>query len=234
MDKFIPVITIDGTSGVGKGTISAMLATYLNWHYLDSGALYRITAYASHHNNTDIENEQKIADLARNLIIDFQASGEILLDNQDISTFIRTEQVGMMASKIAAYPGLRQVLLDKQRSFCKSPGLVADGRDMGTTIFPNAKLKIFLTASAQERGKRRYKQLKDKETHANMSGSNLLQQNELNLADIIRKIEERDHQDMNRASSPLKPAHDAVIIDTTSLTIDEVFNQVLAHYNKSE
>jgi len=140
----------------------------------------------------------------------------------------------MMASKIAAYPGLRQVLLDKQRSFCKSPGLVADGRDMGTTIFPNAKLKIFLTASAQERGKRRYKQLKDKETHANMSGSNLLQQNELNLADIIRKIEERDHQDMNRASSPLKPAHDAVIIDTTSLTIDEVFNQVLAHYNKSE
>ncbi|MBF0265192.1 MAG: (d)CMP kinase [Gammaproteobacteria bacterium] len=229
-----PVITIDGTSGVGKGTISSMLASHLQWHYLDSGALYRITAYTALKKGIDLANEQAITDLANSLSISFLASGEILVDKYDISSAIRTEQVGMSASKVATYPKLRKALFNKQRSFLKAPGLVADGRDMGTTIFPDAKLKIFLTASAEERGKRRYKQLKDKETHAIMPSSNLLQKNDLDLSDIIRKIEQRDHQDMNRASSPLKPADDAVIIDTTLLTINDVFNQVLTLLNKSE
>lgn len=224
----IPVITIDGTSGVGKGTISSLLAEHLHWNYLDSGALYRLTGYAVRNKCIAFDNEEKITKLASELLIKFLTSGEILLDNQDVSAAIRTEQAGMDASNVAALPRLRHALLQKQRDFLTYPGLVADGRDMGTTIFPDAPLKIFLTASAEERGKRRYKQLKDKETGARISGSNLLQQKELDLSEIIRKIEERDHQDMNRTSSPLKPADDAIIIDTTSLTIDEVFSQVLA------
>ena len=144
MSVSLPVITIDGTSGVGKGTISALLAEHLGWNYLDSGALYRITAYAARQKQIDFANEQEVTHLAADLSIKFLTSGEIIVENQDISSQIRTEQAGMDASKVAALPSLRQALLQKQRDFLTTPGLVADGRDMGTTIFPDALLKIFL------------------------------------------------------------------------------------------
>ena len=239
MDKPINVITVDGPSGAGKGTLTQMLAQHFEWHILDSGALYRILGVACEQANIDLtqqsldsKTQEQITEIAKNMLIDFKVNQqnkqvEAYLNGNNLGNTIRTDEAGQAASKVAAISSVRDVLLDKQKSFAQAPGLVADGRDMGTVVFPDAPVKIFLTASAEERGKRRYKQLKDKETSARMSGSNLLQQNELDLSEIIQKIEERDHQDINRASSPLKPADDAIIIDTTSLTIDEVFSQVL-------
>lgn len=215
----IPVITLDGPSGVGKGTISALLAKKLHWHYLDSGALYRLTGLACIQKEIAFDDHQVVAQIAETLPVEFLPDGGILLENQEVEALIRTESAGNNASKVAAIPSVREALLKRQRTFLQSPGLVADGRDMGTTIFPDAPLKVFLTASAEERAKRRYKQLIEK-------GNNV------NIENLRVEIEERDRRDMNRTASPLKPAPDAHIIDTSVLTIDEVFEKVMCLYDR--
>jgi len=216
----VPVITVDGPSGVGKGTISQLLACRFGWHFLDSGALYRLTALAALRHGVAFDDEPVVAAIAAALDVSFQAgeNGEvkISLENQDVTTDIRTEEAGHNASKVAALPMVREALLQRQRDFATAPGLVADGRDMGTTVFPQAELKIFLTASAEVRAERRYKQLKEKGFDAN-------------LMSLIEEIEQRDERDRSRSSSPLRPAEDAVSIDTSSKTIDEVMAEVLSH-----
>jgi CMP/dCMP kinase len=224
----IPVITIDGPSGVGKGTLSGLVASHFNWNYLDSGALYRITAYAALNNHidlTDAENsEAQITKLALSLNIHFKNNGDVMLNNNNISQQIRTQQCGNNASIIAALPKVREALLQKQKDFCMLPGLVADGRDMGTVVFPQASYKIFLTASAEERGKRRYKQLQNYNENAIFTGSPEII---TSVEEIIDEIEQRDERDMNRSVSPLIPAKDAIVIDTSNMSIDEVFNKIL-------
>jgi len=216
----VPVITVDGPSGVGKGTISQLLARRFGWHFLDSGALYRLTALAAQRHAVALDDEAGVVAIAAALDVTFQASdnGEvkILLENQDVTNDIRTEEAGNNASKVAALPAVREALLQRQRDFATAPGLVADGRDMGTTVFPQAKLKFFLTASAEVRAERRYKQLKEKGFDAN-------------LMSLIEEIQQRDERDRSRSASPLRPAEDAVSIDTSSKTIDEVMAEVLAH-----
>jgi len=216
----IPVITVDGPSGVGKGTISQLLARHLGWHFLDSGALYRLTALAAQRHDIALDDEPAVAAVAAALDVVFQASenGEvnIVLENQDVSDDIRTEQAGNNASKVAALPAVRDALLQRQRDFAIAPGLVADGRDMGTTVFPQADLKVFLIASAEVRAERRYKQLKEKGFDAN-------------LMSLIEEIQQRDERDRSRSVSPLRPAEDAVSIDTSSKSIDEVMAEVLLH-----
>lgn len=223
MTENIPVITVDGPSGVGKGTISHLLATKLGWHFLDSGALYRLTALAAVNRGVALEDEPKVAEIARSLDVEFLAadSGEvrIVLENQDVSNDIRTETAGNNASKVAALPAVREALLQRQRDFAAAPGLIADGRDMGTTVFPQAAKKFFLTASAAVRAERRYKQLKEKGFDANLSS-------------LIEEIEQRDERDRSRSASPLRPADDAVSIDTSDKSIDEVFSEVLSHCNE--
>ena len=213
MSDFVPVITIDGPSGSGKGTVTQRVADHLGWHVLDSGALYRLLGLAASKANVDFSNENKISSLADNLNVEFDGD-VILLDGQDVSNQIRTETAGNNASKVAAMPAVRAALLDWQRRYATPPGLVADGRDMGTTVFPDAKVKIFLTASAGERAKRRHKQLKEKGLPAN-------------LAALTAEIEERDARDRNRAASPLVPAPDAITIDSTGTDIDRVVEIVL-------
>lgn len=211
------VITIDGPSGSGKGTLSQMLARYLGFHLLDSGALYRLVALAAMKRNLDISNEQIITPVALNLNVRFTVSDHsmsVLLDDENVTEAIRQEAVGMGASQIAAYAGVRSALLERQRAFAVPPGLVADGRDMGTVVFPDAVAKIFLTASAEARAERRFKQLQQK-------GENV------DKAALIADIRERDTRDSNRPVSPLKPAEDAVIIDSTLIGINEVFNEML-------
>ena len=213
----IPVITVDGPSGSGKGTISRQIAHQLNWHFLDSGALYRLVALGAMKTGIELEqeaSEARLADYARQLDVRFVSEDPaeepvILLDNQDVTGDIRTEICGNAASKVAALPAVREALLQRQRDFQQLPGLVADGRDMGTTVFPSARLKIFLTASAAERAKRRHKQLREKGI-------------DVNLAALEKDIAERDERDGSRATSPLKPANDAVILDTSVMGIDEV------------
>ncbi|MCU7837129.1 MAG: (d)CMP kinase [gamma proteobacterium symbiont of Taylorina sp.] len=218
----IGLITIDGPGGVGKGTISALVAEQLGWHYLDSGALYRLTALAcvqkgiSLEKNDDNTNEQ-IADVAQALDVKFLSQGGILLEGQEVEAQIRTEVAGNNASKVAVIDKVRNALFLRQKDFLQVPGLVADGRDMGTTIFPEAPLKIFLTASAQERAKRRYKQLIEKGITVKMP-------------DLVAEIQQRDERDMNRLASPLKPAQDAQTIDTSELSIKEVFAKVMRLY----
>jgi cytidylate kinase len=214
----VPIITIDGPSGSGKGTISRRIADRLGWHLLDSGALYRLVAYAGKLAGVSPADEPRFAEIARTLDVRFgadeQNQEQIWLGGREISRNIRTEQAGEGASQVAAMPAVRAALVDRQHAFAAPPGLVADGRDMGTVIFPDAKLKIFLTASADERARRRYKQLKDKGLSAN-------------LAALSQEIAERDRRDASRPIAPLKPADDAVIVDSTSMTIDEVVARVL-------
>lgn len=213
MAEPVPVITIDGPSGSGKGTVSARLAEALGWHILDSGALYRLTGLAVEKAGIGFENPRKAAEIAANLDVRF-ANGRVLLDGEDVTLAIRTEQAGNNASKVAAMPEVRAALLDWQRRAARPPGLVADGRDMGTTVFPDAPFKVFLTASAEERAKRRYKQLKEKGLPAN-------------IEQLAAEIRERDERDRTRSASPLVPAADALVVDSTGMTIDEVVETLL-------
>ncbi|MET0983830.1 MAG: (d)CMP kinase [Steroidobacteraceae bacterium] len=214
-----PILTIDGPSGSGKGTISRRLASVLGWHLLDSGALYRLVAHAGSQAGLAPDDEAGHAALAAKLDIVFsmdeRGEEQIWLGGTEVSRAIRTETAGEGASRVAAMPAVRASLVDRQRAFARPPGLVADGRDMGTVIFPSADLKIFLTASAEERARRRHKQLKDKGMG-------------VSLAALSLEIAERDRRDSTRPVSPLKPAADAVLVDSTSMTIDEVVEQVLA------
>ena len=215
----VPVIAVDGPSGVGKGTISQLLTRRFGWHFLDSGALYRLTALAARRQDVAFDDLAGLARVARELPVEFRpvelGDVEVFLEGQEVSKEIRTEQAGNDASKVAAVPAVREALLERQRAFRLAPGLVADGRDMGTTVFPDAPLKIFLTASARVRAERRYKQLKDKGFDAN-------------LHSLFVEIEERDERDRNRAVSPLRPAGDAVVIDTSDMGIEQVLAAVLA------
>jgi len=212
------VIAIDGPSGAGKGTLSQLVARHLGYCLLDSGALYRLTALSATRKGVDLSSEADVAQVAANLDVKFDVAGEatrILLEGDDVTRAIREESVGMNASLVAAYPMVRAALLQRQRDFAQAPGLVADGRDMGTTVFPQAQVKIFLTASAAARAERRYKQLAEKGVAVDM-------------AELINDIEARDERDTNRSSSPLRPAEDAYILDSTSLTIEQVLEEILA------
>ncbi len=217
-EKPVPVITVDGPGGSGKGTITTRLANHLGWHFLDSGALYRLTALAVLKHNLSPANEDALGELASDLDIRFETKGQdviAILEGVDVTDQLRYEETGKLASQIAAIPSVRSALTGRQRRFRQPPGLVADGRDMGTVIFPDAQLKIFLTASAGIRAERRYKQLKDKGESVNLSR-------------LLREIEARDLRDQSRSVAPLRPAEDAVIIDSSELSIDEVFNKILA------
>ena len=213
------VVTIDGPGGAGKGTVSQLLADKLGWNLLDSGALYRVLALAAQNNDVLLDDEAGLSRLAIKLDVSFQASKSrlprVMLDDSDVTDRIRAEDVGNNASKVAAFNGVREALLQRQKAFQVAPGLVADGRDMGTVVFPAAPVKFYLTASADERAQRRYKQLKDKGIGAN-------------LADLLVDIQARDKRDMERTVAPLKPAEDAVVIDSSDMTIDEVLTNVLA------
>ena len=214
----VPVMTIDGPSGSGKGTVSRAAARALGWALLDSGALYRLVALAGRQAGVSLDDEPGLARLARGADIAFGATstgGEaVWLDAKDVTGAIRTEEAGNDASKVAALPGVRTALLERQRRFAVPPGLVADGRDMGTVVFPRAEVKIFLTASAAERALRRYKQLKEKGVAAN-------------LAALSLEIAERDLRDSTRAASPLVASADAVLLDTTGMSVDAVVERVL-------
>ncbi len=216
MTANIPVITIDGPSGTGKGTIAQLLADTLGWHLLDSGALYRIVAVRAADKSLKTNNIKEICDFAAAMKVVFSTrfEGSILLNGEEISSQVRLEETAELASQVAAIPELREVLLQRQRDFRLEPGLVADGRDMGTVVFPNAGAKFFLTASAEERAQRRYKQLINKGVS-------------VNLRALLQDINSRDERDANRKVSPLRPADDAVVIDTTTLTIEEVLEAVL-------
>jgi cytidylate kinase len=216
MTAEIPVITIDGPSGTGKGTISHKLANVLSWHLLDSGALYRIVAVGVSKKHIKSKNIKEICCFATTMDVSFSGEfdGSITLDGIEISDQVRLEETAEAASKVAAIPELRQVLLQRQRDFRRTPGLIADGRDMGTVVFPDAELKIYLTASSDERAQRRYKQLINKGVS-------------VNLRALLQDIASRDDRDANRTVSPLKPAEDAVVIDSTTLTIEQVLDTVL-------
>lgn len=208
-----PVVTIDGPSGSGKGTLAGELARRLGWHCLDSGALYRLLGLQAGRKGVALDDPAGLADLASRLDVEFSGKS-ILLDGEDVSREIRTEQAGNAASKVAAVPAVREALLQWQRDFARAPGLVADGRDMGSVVFPDAPLKIFLDASAEERANRRYKQLKEKGFDANLAG-------------LIAEIRERDERDRNRSVAPLKAPEGALVVESTSLSIAQVLEMVL-------
>ncbi len=218
-DKIIPVLAIDGPSGSGKGTISRKVAEALGWHLLDSGAIYRAVGFAAGMEGLDLSDADAVTRCAQTTKISFRDpkdGGEtrVIVNGLDATDDIRTETCGAVASAIAAIPSVRAALFDKQRSFRRAPGLVADGRDMGTVIFPDAGFKVFLTASAEERAKRRYKQLKEKGLG-------------VTLAALLREIQARDLRDAQRSVAPLRPAADAVAIDSTGMPIDAVVAAVL-------
>lgn len=214
------VITIDGPSGAGKGTASRGVAIAQGWEWLDSGALYRLVAYAAEQQSVNIDDELALVDVAAHLDVHFDTQSaaadepRVMLQGNDVTYAIRHDDVSKLASKISAYPTVRAALLQRQRDFLTQSGLVADGRDMGTVVFPEAPLKIFLTASAEARAERRHKQL-------------LAQNLDVNMPRILQEIIARDERDKNRAVSPLKPAEDALILDTTKMSIDEVKAYVL-------
>lgn len=221
MTKSPPVIAIDGPSGSGKGVITQKLAFHLGYNILDSGALYRLIGLAARQQGTDLDDEEKLAHQAESLDVRFEPTGNeeeplrVLLEGQDVTRQLRTDEAGVDASSVAALARVRLAIGDLQHSFAQPPGLVADGRDMGTVVFTHAIVKIYLTASAQARAERRYKQLKDKDIS-------------VNLHDLFSSIQARDERDMRRKVAPLRPADDAVIIDSTELNIEEVFTRVLS------
>ena len=215
MNDAVPVITLDGPGGAGKGTVCLLLADRLGWNVLDSGSLYRLTALQSLRKNAT--EDAQLVEIAKNMDIDYVPDGvslKVLLSGEDVTDAIRAEEVGSRASEIAAIPAVRQALLERQRAFATLPGLLADGRDMGSVVFPQAQLKIFLTASPEERAKRRYKQLKEKGIDAN-------------LPELVAELKARDKRDSERTAAPLKAADDAVLLDTTEMSIDEVVDQVM-------
>ena len=214
MRERAPVIAIDGPAGAGKGTVAALVTEHLGWRLLDSGALYRVVALAALRRDADFAQGEALAAIARNLDVSFGA-GAVTVDGSDETLALRKPEVDAAASKVAAVPQVRAALLAAQRGFCTPPGLVADGRDMGTVVFPDARLKVFLTASAKERARRRYRQLKDS-------------QPSVSLRAIFEAIEERDRRDSNRPVSPLVPAPDAMPIDSTAMSIGDVVKTVLA------
>lgn len=217
-----PVITLDGPSGVGKGTVGQLLAKELGWHYLDSGAIYRALAYGAIKAGISLTDTPALVRLARKLPLSFTPDPadvcRVNYDDVDVTREVRTESCGQSASRIATIPEVRAALLDRQRAFRQPPGLIADGRDMGTTVFPDADLKIFMTADPSVRAERRVKQLKERGIDAIM-------------ASVLQEIQERDEQDATRRASPLLPAEDSINVDTTSLSIDEVVSLVLEIYN---
>ena len=219
MTQTIPVISIDGPSASGKGTVAAQVAQALGFHYLDSGALYRVTAHAALLRGIDLENEPALAAMAVHLGLAFEG-GEVFLDGQPVGDAIRTEEAGRAASRIASLPILRVALLARQRAFRQAPGLVTDGRDMGSVVFPDATVKVFLTATAEERAQRRYKQLIEKGFAAN-------------LASLVEDLRERDARDVSRSSAPLRQAPDAYMLDTTRLSIQQAVDQVLAWFRQT-
>ncbi|MDP4982303.1 (d)CMP kinase [Pseudoalteromonas tunicata] len=225
MQAIEPVITVDGPSGSGKGTVCRLLANKLGWDVLDSGAIYRVLALAAIHHQIADSDETALVPLAANLDVQFlidaeKGIGKIILEGEDVTKRIRNEQVGGVASKVAALPRVREALLRRQRAFRSDKGLIADGRDMGTVVFPDAKLKIYLTASAQERANRRFNELKD-------SGL------DVKIEDLLYDIQARDERDMNRSVAPLVPAADAIIVDTTLLNAEQVFNKIYDLYKES-
>ncbi len=214
----VPVLTIDGPSGSGKGTIAQLVAKKLGWHYLDSGAIYRVLAQAAIKHDIDLADEAKLADIARDLDLVFLLKDDdlkVMLEGDDVSTMIRSEQVGNTASKVAALPLVRAALLNRQHDFRQAPGLVTDGRDMGTVVFPDAEHKVYLTASAEVRAQRRYKQLKEKGIESNLSA-------------LVADISERDVRDSQREVAPLRPATDALELDSSALGIEDVYKHIMA------
>lgn len=214
----IPVITVDGPTASGKGTVASRVAAQLGFHYLDSGALYRLTAYKTLKKGIDLANEAAVAEIAAALAPQFEGIS-IMLDGEDVTQKIRAEEVGVAASKVAALMSVRKALTDVQKNARRAPGLVADGRDMGSVIFPDAQLKVFLTATAVARAQRRFNQLKEKGIVANIDT-------------LTRDLEQRDRRDTGRAVSPLLPAKDAKILDSSNLTIEETVAQVLQWYRQ--
>jgi cytidylate kinase len=215
----VPVITIDGPSASGKGTIAERVAAALGFHVLDSGALYRLTALHVQRQGISLSDEASVAALAAKLPAEFRA-GAVWLAGEEVTQAMRSEEAGEGASKVAALPSVRQALLARQRAYAQPPGLVADGRDMGTVVFPHAATKVFLTASAEARAERRYKQLIEKGISAN-------------LAALVRDMRARDERDTQRAVAPLKPSADALVLDSTRLDIDQVVEAVLGHYHST-
>ena len=223
-EQSVDVITIDGPSGSGKGTISRFLANKLGWHFLDSGALYRLVGLAARRHAIDFEDEQGLATLAAHLDVEFASDDDgdetrIFLEGEEVTDGIRSEECGNDASKVAAVQAVRDALFERQRAFLRAPGLIADGRDMGTVVFPDAKLKIFLTASPEERASRRYKQLKEKGMDANLSA-------------LLDELRVRDERDRSRSAAPLVAANDAVTIDTSDLGIEQVVAEVYALWKR--
>ena len=220
MSDLSPVITIDGPTASGKGTVAHRVAKHLGYHYLDSGALYRLTALMAQQTGVALDDEPAIASFARTLPCRFE-HGHVLLNDVDVTEAVRAEAIGVAASKIAVLPEVRKALVDLQVSFRIAPGLVADGRDMGTVIFPDAQLKVFLTASAEARASRRYKQLIEKGISANMEN-------------LVKDLIERDARDSARTAAPLKPSPDAIILDTSEMTAEQAVQNVLEWFAKTQ
>jgi cytidylate kinase len=222
MNQKIPVITIDGPSGAGKGTAARLVAEQLGWQLLDSGAIYRVLAVATQYHQLPVDDEEALIPIAAHLDVQFQISengeSKVILESEDVTHSIRSEEISALASKVAAFPRVREALLRRQRAFKVDPGLVADGRDMGTVVFNDAPVKVFLTASAEERAERRYNQLKQKGF-------------DVKIGRLLDDIRQRDERDQNRKVAPLMPAEDALVLDSTDYSIDEVVSKILSFAN---